>query len=495
MSAIQRLRDFCSEYEALGSAISLMNWDRQVLMPPGGAEARTAQVGRLVRLQYELLASEKTLRTVEDARKETEERTPERRLVEVLQRTIDTHAKLPLSLVERKTQVSSDAYEAWKKAKATSDFETLRPYLEQLFEIAGETAAKLGYQDHIYDPLIDLFEEGATYGQAKTLFEGLKQPLIDLVAEVKARGREVDDSYLKRDWDQEALRAFAQRTASQIGFDFTRGRLDIGPSAFCTGLGFGDTRMTTRASDHIKGILSSTLHEMGHALYDQNAPEEWKGTPLADGVSLGVHESQSRLWENIIGRSNGFWKFFFPHLVEAFPFLAGRSPEEFYRSYNKVEPTYIRVGADELTYNLHILVRFELEVEILTSQLAVRDLPDAWNTKYRDYLGITPPNDSLGCLQDVHWSRGTVGYFPTYMMGNLIGGQVWKCLNQDLGDVDALLAEGQIRPVLGWLTDKIYSKGSLFKPSILVEQVTGKPMAPHDWLEYATVKFRQIYEL
>jgi carboxypeptidase Taq len=493
--AVERLVLRYQEMQAISSAIGLMNWDRQVLMPPGGSEARTAHVGRLTRMHHELLVSDETRRLLEAAEKEAEAGTDHAATVRVFRRDLDTETKLPLAHVEKKAKISSEAYEVWKQAKSTSNFSLLAPYYEQLFDLAREKAELLGYTDHIYDPLIDLFEEGTKQADAARMFEEIKKPIVDLVRSIKEAGRPVDDSILSGDWDKPRLRQFAEETAAQIGFDFERGRLDVAPNAFCGGSTSRDVRMTTRASDHIKGIVSSSLHEMGHGLYEQGSPEEWDRTPIAGGISLAVHESQSRLWENIVGRSRGFWSYFLPRLQAAFP---GRLPvdlDAFYPMINKVEPSFVRVGADELTYNLHILVRFELECEILTGRLAIRDLPEAWNAKYTDYLGITPANDGEGCLQDVHWSRGMVGYFPTYAMGNLIGGQIWAVLTREVGDTESIMASGDFEPILSWLRERIYSQGKRYRPSDLVTRLTGRPMEPADWLAYAQAKYRGIYGL
>lgn len=494
-SAVNRLVTRYQDLQAIESAIGLMNWDRQVLMPPGGADARTAHVGRLTRMHHELQVSQEMRRLLQDAELEVAGGDDEegKAIVRVMRRDIDTETKLPLSHVERKAKVSSEAYEVWKKAKAASDFPMLRPYLEELFDLAREKAVLLGYKDHIYDPLIDLFEEGARQADAKRMFDQIKQPIVDLVRVIRERGQPVDDSGLTGDWDQPRLRQLAQEMAAKIGFDFGRGRLDIAPNAFCGGSTSRDVRMTTRPSEHIKGILSSSLHEMGHGLYEQGSPGRWDRTPLGGGISLAVHESQSRLWENIVGRSLGFWVYFFPRLREAFPELSTLDARGFFSAINKVQPSFIRVGADELTYNLHILVRFELECEILTGATAVRDLPDAWNAKYAEYLGITPRNDGEGCLQDVHWTRGTIGYFPTYAMGNLIGGQIWSVLTGEIGDAEGLMARGDFQPILGWLQDRIYSQGSLLPPRELVMRVTGREMEAGDWLRYAQTKYRAIY--
>lgn len=494
-SAVESLVARYQDLQAISASIGLLNWDRQVLMPPGGAAARTAHVGLLTRMHHEMFVSDETHRLLEAAEADAEPGSDDAALTRVLRRDLNTETKLPLTHIEKKARVSSEAYEVWKTAKATSNFELMRPFYEQLFDLAREKAELLGYTDHIYDPLIDLFEEGCKQADAAQMFSDIKQPIVTLVRNIRENGKPVDDSILVADWDRPRLRQFAQETAAQIGFDFDRGRLDLAPNAFCGGSTSTDVRMTTRASEHLKGVVSSSLHEMGHGLFEQGSPCEWDRTPLAGGISLAVHESQSRLWENIVGRSLGMWSYFLPRLQAAFPSLSSVNLSDFYRMINKVEPSYIRVGADELTYNLHILVRFELECEILTGKTAVKNLPEAWNAKYEEYLGITPRNDGEGCLQDVHWGRGMVGYFPTYAMGNLIGGQIWKVLCSEVGDVEAAMRAGDFKPILSWLQAQIYSQGKRYRPADLVTRVTGRPMQAGDWLEYAQAKYRKIYDL
>jgi len=496
MSAYSSLLSRFRDLDTLEAAGGLMSWDQQVLMPSGGTPARTAHLTRLTRLRHELLVSDETQRLIEEAGKEVEPGSNEAASVRVLKRELDQKTKLPLDLVQKKAEVSSAAYGVWKKAKATSDFAAMRPYYEQLFDIARETSERLTQGEaHVYDALLDLYEEDARYEDARLMFQGIKKPISELVQRIREEGTPVDDTPLSKDFDRPRLRQFAQETAAQIGFDFDRGRLDIAPNAFCGGSNRGDIRMTTRASEHFRGIMSSSLHEMGHGLYEQGSPAKWDMTPIAGGTSLAVHESQSRLWENIVGRSRGFWTFFLPRLQAAFPELSDVTADQMWRMMSKVEPTFIRVGSDELTYNMHILVRFELEVEILTGQVQVKDLPEAWNAKYQAYLGITPPNDGLGCLQDVHWSRGSIGYFSTYAMGNLIGGAVWANLCAELGHVESDMSGGDFSGILGWLQDRIYTKGKLFKPRALVESITGGYLDPEPWLSYAKRKYADVYQL
>lgn len=476
--------------DAIEASISLMNWDRQVLMSPGGADARSAHVARLAGMRHAKLTSDAFRQSVDEVATESEPGSIEAAAARVLQRELRTQGSLPAELVLRKAMVSSDAYEAWKDAKANNDFPKLKPFLEELFGIAKETATCIGYTNHVYDPLIDLFEEGATYADARAMFDTIKGPVSSLLKDIRESRRQVDDSFLAKDFDRPKLRNFAQSAAKVVGFNFDAGRLDICNNAFCSHLNHRDIRMTTRPSDHFRGIMSSSMHEMGHGLYEQNSPAQFEGTPLPGGISLAVHESQSRLWENIVGRSRGFWRRFLPDLQAAFPEIQTDS-EGMYRAMNKVEPGFIRVGSDEVSYNLHILVRFELETEILTGQVSVTDLPEAWNAKYTEYLGITPPTNTLGCLQDVHWSRGTIGYFPTYTMGNLISYQLWEGVERDLGA--DILDRDDFGMVLDWLRAKIYDHAKLYMPKDLVTRATGRPMEPGPILAGLRNKYGEIY--
>lgn len=489
------LLDLYGDYTAVCAAISLFQWDRQVLMPPGGASARSTHVESLTRMAHSMLTGDEMLRALEETERNAAPGSDEAIMAERLRRDVDIERKLPAELVARKARVSSDAYEVWKKAKACSDFPALAPYLAQLFDIAKESAELLGYKDHPYDALIDLYEEGATHEDARRMFEGIKDPIVSLVQEIQDRGRKIDDRPLRGKWDPGKLRRFTEEAARIIGFDLSRGRLDLAPNAFCTSLAPHDVRMTTRPSDHVKGVISSSFHEMGHGLYEQGTPDKWAETPLAGGISLAVHESQSRLWENIVGRRFAFWKFFLPKLQSALPELSSVPLEQFYLGMNVVNPEAVRVGADELTYNLHILVRFELESEIVTDKLQVNHLPEAWNEKYRQYLGIVPENDGAGCLQDVHWSRGSIGYFPTYSMGNLVGAQVWEALQKDVPDTDGLMEKGDFAPILSWLQERIYSQGRRHRPNDLIRRVTGDDVKPDAWLRYAQRKYREMYKL
>lgn len=491
---MQALLDFYYDIETLASAGSLFAWDMQTKMPRGGGESRGIHMMRIAKRHHQLLTSDEFGNLLAKAQPSSAE---DEATLRVLNKDRKQAMALPASLVQRKHTTMAKAYPVWRQAKQEDNFALLEPYYKELFDIARESAELYGYKDHPYDALINLYEEGTTTAQAQKLLGALKGPVIQLVRQIEEEGQPNDDLLLYQDWDQNLLAETVAQMATKIGYDFNRGRLDLTTNAFCTTIGGrGDVRMTSRPSEHIKGVLSSTLHEMGHALYEQGIPAKYERTPLGGGISLSVHESQSRTWENMVGRSQGFWRHFFPALATTFPdVLGGLSDHDFYRMINKVSPSFIRVGADELTYNLHILIRFELEVDIITGKLQVKDLPEAWNAKYTDYLGITPPTNSVGCLQDVHWSRGSAGYFPTYSLGNLIGAQIWSTLVSGIGEQEENFARGDFAPVLGWLTEKIYSQGRLYTSHDLVERVCGAPVAADAWLKYAKEKYSAIYGL
>ncbi len=484
-----------ADSNALHAAVAIMDWDQQTLMPKGGAEARAHHVGILSRMAHEVFVADETLRALEGAKGEVEEGTDDAAMLRVTQRDLDVQTKIPASLVEEKSMLSSQAHEAWVTARATNTFTKFAPTLEKMFEIAGREAECLGYKEHIYDALTDMYEEGATKNRWDSMFDSIRQPLVNLVKNIKESNTKPNDKFLYDEWPIERQGAFTETIIQAVGFSFERGRQDTAPHPFCTGWSVGDIRLTTRFKQYLPSSIMGSLHEAGHGMYEQGSPMAWDRTPLAGGVSLGVHESQSRTWENIVGRSKAFWQHFYPSLQQTFPALESHDLDEWYRCLNKVEPSLIRVEADEVTYNLHVMVRFELECDLLTQKLAIKDLPDAWNAKYESYLGVTPPSDSEGCLQDVHWSMGSIGYFPTYSMGNLLSYQIWNVLKAEVGDVDALMAKGDFQPILAWLQKKIYSQGRRFKPGELVEQVTGKPLGATDYLDAITAKYGELYGL
>lgn len=495
MSSFEELKSRLADYNALSMAVSIMEWDQQTYMPRGGAEARSEHVGILSRMAHEVITSDEIKKLLEHAKGETRDESDDAAMLRVTQRDIDQRTKIPASLVEEKTKLGAMAHEAWVEARANNDFKKFAPLLERMFDIARQEAEYLGYKNEMYDALLDLYEEGATAEDARQMFNSLKDRNINLVKEIQERGRKVDDSALYGEWNEAKQSEFTEMLVRAIGFDMDRGRQDTAPHPFCTGFSIGDIRLTTRYKPYIGSAIFGSLHEAGHGMYEQGSPMKWDRTPLAGGVSLGIHESQSRTWENIVGRSLSFWKRFLPDLQKTFPQLNSFDLETWYRAINKVEPSYIRVEADEVTYNLHVLVRFEIENDILNNRLAIKDLPEAWNAKYTEYLGITPRNDSEGCLQDVHWSMGSIGYFPTYSMGNLLSYQFWNAMKKEIPNQDELIERGEFQPILGWLQTNIYSQGRKYPPKELVMKVTGKPIGADDYLTGLEAKYREIYGL
>jgi len=492
--SLDRLKSRLKDVNAIDAAIAMMEWDQQTYMPRGGAAARAEHVGALSRMSHQLFVSDEMQDALQMAKTEVASE-DDLALIRVVQRDMDLRTQIPAELVAEKSRLGSEGHEVWVEARSGNDFPRFAPYLEKMVDICRQEAECIGYRDHIYDALTDYYEEGASKASWDAMFDSIRQPLVDLVREIKESGNQADNSFLFGKWDQSAQQAFTEKIVREVGFDFDRGRQDTAPHPFCTGWSVGDVRLTTRYMDDLTSAIFSSLHEAGHGMYEQGSPMEWDGLPLAGGVSLGIHESQSRTWENIVGRSRAFWSHYFVDLKAAFPSLNVDDVEAFYCAVNRVEPSLIRVEADEVTYNLHIMVRFELECELLSGSLAVKDLPEAWNAKYQSYLGITPPTDREGCLQDVHWSGGSIGYFPTYSMGNILSYQIWNTLKRDLGDVDAMMAAGDFRTIFEWLRDKVYRQGSKYRPTDLVQRVTGRPMEAADYLEGITVKYRSVYGL
>jgi carboxypeptidase Taq len=475
MSARAELLTLWHDFNALYKATSLMSWDQQVKMPAGGSEARAAQVALLSRKAHSILISDEMRRAAENLRDRAENE-EDQAMARAALREIEVNAALPADYVARKRRAASRSYDAWKQARLTDDFSLFEPHLQGIIELVREAAALRGYTNHPYNALTDEYEQGASFEMWTNMFAAWKAPLRDLLRECAERPLP-SDQFLYGDWDLERLRAWAQQTTEAMGFDYSRGRLDLANNAFASNFAVDDVRMTTRAKDHLGGVIFSSLHEMGHALYEQNMPREWDRTPLVGGISLGLHESQSRFWENVVGRSRAFWEWAYPSLRAAFPSLP--ELDVFFPAMNRISPGLVRIGSDEISYNLHILSRFELEVEMVTGRLKAKDLPEAWRAKYEENLGQTPPSNALGCLQDVHWSKGSFGYFPTYSLGNLISWQCWEAIVRDQPDWESRHLRGDFSGTLDWLREKIYRHGKWFGPRELAQAATGAPYADH----------------
>jgi len=492
------------ETALLAAAESALGWDERTMMPPEAAEYRAEQLTLLAGLIHqrrtdprlgewlgELAAGPLASGNGEGAHSDVAT------TIRQLKREYDKRIKLPQSLVEELTRTASLAQHAWEIARTKDDFASFQPHLAKTFELKRAQADALGYVESRYDALVDDFEPGERSSNLEKVLAELRQALVPLVLAIAASQRRPDATIIARTFPIDAQSQFSREASAKIGFDYQRGRLDVTSHPFCTGLGPNDCRITTRYEENFFNCaFFGTLHEAGHGIYDQGLRGDWYGLPPGEAISLGIHESQSRLWENLVGRSRAFWSHFFPRAQECFPQALGDvSLEAFYGAINDVRPSLIRVEADEATYNLHILIRFELEQALLADELKVADLPTAWNEKYQTYLGIRPPNDADGVLQDIHWSAGLVGYFPTYSLGNLYASQFYDAADEQLGGLEAQFARGEFAPLRSWLGENIHRHGQCYTAGELVEKVTGKPLSHAPLIAHLRRKLAPLYGL
>lgn len=500
MENLKALKERLAEVHRIRTAAGLLGWDQQTCMPPGGAASRAAQLETLSRLAHEIFAGHETGRLLDAAEREARELPPESDdagLLRAARRDFERQSRLPADLVAETARVTALAFEEWHQARAAADFGRFAPWLERIVALCRRRAEAIGYREHPYDALIDAFEPGMTTSELRRLFSELKQGLVPLVTAIVSRAGRVDDAVLRREFDEGRQEAFCREVAGRLGYDFGRGRLDRSVHPFTQGLGRGDVRITTRYERNwLPAAIFGTIHETGHALYEQGTAQSLEGTILDEGASLGVHESQSRLWENLVGRSRPFWEFLFPRLKALFPeTLADSDAESFYRAVNRVQPSLIRVEADEVTYNLHVILRFEMELGLLEGTIDVASAPAAWNAKSVEYLGLLPPDDAQGILQDVHWSHGAFGYFPTYTLGNLMAVQLFDRARAERPALTREIAGGEFAGLRGWLEEKIYRHGRKFLPEELLRRATGAAVEVAPFLAYLRVKYGALYSL
>jgi len=499
-AAYDELATLLREAELLGSCASLLSWDEQTYLPPAGAEHRANQLSLLAGLTHD----RKTAPRIGELLSELEAADlgdPDGDMaanVREARRAYNRVTKLPKRLVEELSRTTSLAQQAWVDAKKDADFSMFQPWLEKVVALKREEAAAIGCGAGIpYDALLDDYEPGMTSAEVAAVFRPLREELVKLVAAIQHSGRQPNLEIVQRHYPQQAQRVFAEAAAKCIGFSFEQGRLDQSPHPFCSGIGPGDCRLTTRFNDHhFNSAFFGVLHEAGHGIYDQGLPAAAFGLPTGQACSLGIHESQSRMWENFVGRNRAFWDYFYPFAQQAFPTALKDVPlDEFYFAINDVRPSFIRVEADEVTYNLHIMLRFELEQKLLANELQAADAPTAWNETVEQYLGIKPPNDAVGCLQDIHWSGGLIGYFPTYALGNMYAAQFFETANEQLGPVDDLFRNGEFKPLKRWLNDNIHRHGKRYPANRLVQVVTGAPLSAEPLVRHLRSKFGALYGL
>jgi len=496
----QELKNRLREVTDLNYAGAVLEWDQLTYLPPGGGAARGRQIATLGKITQDR-ATDPAIGRLLDELQTYEESLPyesdEASLIRVARRDYEKLVKVPSAFMAEFLGHSSESYDAWTAARPANDFEAVRPYLEKTLDLSRQLANYFPGYEHIADPLIDFSDSGVKASDLRSIFNELRRDLVPLVQQITALPA-ADDSCLHRHFPEAAQLAFSNQIAAEIGYDFKRGRLDLTHHPFTTSFSIGDVRITTRVKEDFLGeSLFSTIHEAGHALYEQGIDTGLEGTPLAEGTSSGVHESQSRLWENVVGRSLEAWTYFYPKLQSVFPDSLGDvSLETFYRAINKVDRSLIRTDADEVTYNLHIMLRFELELDLLEGKLEVKDLPEAWRERYERDLGIQPTDDRDGVLQDVHWYGWTIGgAFQGYSLGNILSAQFYNAALQAHPEIPLELTHGNTGTLLTWLQENIYRHGRKYTANELVQRVTGGPVSIQPYIQYLRDKYGALYDL
>ncbi len=494
-----RLKSILEQVIDLEHVVNLLEWDSETYMPPGSAEERSHHRATVEARLHREYTSPEVGRLLEELKPWAEQLDPDSdqaRLIKVTEREYLRRIKVPEDMVTEMAQLSTMATRVWQEARAENDFARFRPYLERIVDWRRRYADLFAPYEHIYDPLLAEFEPGMKTAEVQAIFTELRPQQVALIRAISERPQ-VEDDFLYRPYDEQKQRQFGEEVITRFGFDWKRGRQDCSAHPFTSHFGIDDVRITTRfMPDYFSSAFFSTTHECGHALYEMGIDKALARTPLAQGATLALHESQSRLWENLVARSRPFWEGFYPRLQEVFPGQLGDVDlERFYKGINKVEPSLIRVEADEATYNLHIMLRLELEIALVEGSLEVRDLPETWNARMQEYLGLTPPNDALGVLQDIHWASGSIGYFSTYALGNLIAAQLWETIEREIPDLTEQIRRGEFAELLGWLREKVHRHGRKFTAQELVQRVTGSPIDSAPYLRYLRTKYGAIYGL
>jgi carboxypeptidase Taq len=509
MNGYQQFEQHIAELNDILNAISILKWDARTQMPQGGAATRGEQLATLSKVAQDHFISEKTLRLLDAAESEVAGEDADSYRVRAVTQTrqyYDIIQRLPMELVSRKAALEPVSEGVWHEAKQTNNFAMFAPYLQQQVALARQQADAVGYEEHPFDALVFEYEPSVTASKLRVLFDSLKEGLLPLLRAIVERGRTTEHTLWTHEYPVDQQKAFGLEMAQKFGYDLNRGRLDIAPHPFEISFTRQDVRITTRYNKtYFPMAFYGTLHETGHALYEQGVDPvltrsaltiDFLGKYPVGGTSYGAHESQSRLWENQIGRSRVFWLKHFDRMREHFPEqMKGADPELLYRAVNRVQPSLIRVEADEVTYNLHIMLRVEIELGLMDGSIKVKDLPELWNAKMQEYLGVVPPDDSRGVLQDIHWSGGGFGSFPGYTVGNVMSAQFLEAAHRDVAGLDASLADGEYAPLLGWLTENIYRHGRAYSATELLQRTTGNDLHVAPYLKYLTAKFTDLYEL
>jgi carboxypeptidase Taq len=490
-AALEELRTRLGQVSDLRRVQRLLAWDMQVIMPPAGAASRAEQQATIDRIAHELFASPETDRLLTELESYVDSLDPDSddaALIRVTRHDYEKLVRVPVELRSEAVKAATEGFQAWREAKPKNDFDSFRPHLERHLDIRQRYIDCFEPSDEPYDILLDDYERGMKASEVRAVFDRLKEELIPLISEAKELYGE-DDGVLERSFPKDEQEALSREIVELFGHREHAWRIDPTAHPFASGGGLDDIRVTTKYEPTGLESFFATMHEYGHGLYEHQVAPELERTPLGTGVSLGLHESQSRMWENLVGRSRPFWRFFFPRIQERFPEQLGDVDEEqFFRAVNRVQPSLIRIAADEVTYNLHVILRFELEQDLLAGTVEVRDLPDEWNRRMNDYLGVDVPDHAHGVLQDMHWGTGTIGYFPTYSLGNVMSVQIWEKIRDDVPDLEDRLERGEFAPLREWLGENIHRHGRKFMPQETLERAVGSRIDPEPYLRYLKQK-------
>jgi carboxypeptidase Taq len=489
--------EFVKECQNAQYAAGILGWDQETYMPQGGAMERAHQMATMAKWHHDYFTSDKMRGYLEELRRPDvlDGMTPEQQTnVRETAWAYEREVSIPGELVKEMAKHTSMSLEAWKKARADDAYSHFAPFLEKMIDLKVQMAEHIGYEDNLYDALIDEYEPGTRTKDVQVVFADLRERLVPIVKKIIDSDVTPNEAILAQPWPLEKQKEFGVMVVGDIGYEWERGRLDEAPHPFTSGA-IDDVRITTRYNaEDIRPALFANIHEAGHAMYQQGLNAEHYATPMGESIGLGFHESQSRMWENIVGRSMPFWRHYYPKLQSTFPGQVGSVPiEDFYAAANLVKPSLIRVEADEVTYNLHILIRFEMELAMMNGDIGVDEIPGLWNEKYKSYLGIDVPSDADGCMQDIHWSMGIQGYFPTYTFGNLISVQLWNTMIKEIPDIWDQIEAGRFSGLLSWLQENVHRPGKMYRTPDMLRHLTGEPMNADHWIGYIKEKFGPIY--